>query len=163
MIKFNGKLYDLEQSFERKMLHEDLDQEFYETYEEPTEEAEEDLQEAHQLISAQDLNSLDKKFVGFDIQFELIEDKNMIVEALKAANYHVEESNVSRSIYAINDDGNEVRVSDHKRPSFQANGAVGYIDHQYDNELIVSDNKVTKSDLIKFGFSRLGLEEFYLG
>lgn len=163
MIEFNGNIYDLENSAERKFLHEDLDTEFQTVYEEPTEEAEEELQEAHSLISAKDAKGLSDMLVGFDISFSLIKPENMIAEALNSAGYHVEESNVSRSIYAINDNGEEVRISDHKRPAYQADGAVGYIDHEYNNELIVSDNKVTKSQLIQAGFGRLGTEEFYLG
>src|SRR5699024_10939463 len=103
MIEFNGNVYDLENSAERKFLHEDLDTEFQTVYEEPTEEAEEELQEAHALISAKNAKELSELIIGFDIHFELIKSENMIAEALKAAGYHAEESNVSRSIYAIND------------------------------------------------------------
>lgn len=163
MIEFNNEVYDLEMSFSRKCLHEDLDNAFYDLYE-PTEEMEAELQQAHDLISAQDAKGLDSITIGMsDIRLNLVKQENMIVEVLKEANYQVEESNVSRSIYAINDNGEEVRISDHKRPAYQVEGAVGYTDHQYDNELIVDDNKVTKAQLIAAGFSRLGSEEYFLG
>lgn len=163
MIEFNGNVYNLENSAGRKFLHEDLDTEFQTVYEEPTEEAEEELQEAHTLISAQNAQGLSDMLVGFDIGFGLIKPENMIVEALKEAGYKVELSNVSRSFYAINDNGEEVRISDHKRPAYQVEGAVGYVDHEYSNELIVDDNKVTKTQLVKKGFNRLESEEYFLG
>ena len=162
MIEFNGNVYVLENSFERKMLHEDLENAFAELYD-PTEEAYEELQEAHDLISAQDVKGLDGLVIGTtDLVFQEVSQNVLLSEALKEAGYNVEESGGSLSHYVINDNGQEVRISDHKRPAFQTEGSVGYVDHEYENELIVDGNKVTATQLKDFGIE-LPEGSYYLG
>ncbi|SFH68482.1 hypothetical protein [Pisciglobus halotolerans] len=163
MIEFKNNIYDLSIAGLRRMLHEALDEEFYNVFEDPQEDEQEELQKAHELISAQDATKLAEHMIGYDISFMLVKEKDMIEEVLKESGYEVEKSNVSRSLYAINDSGEEVRISDHKRPAYQVKGAVGYVEHEYEKELIVEENKVTKAQLINVGFSRLGQEEYFLG
>ena len=161
MIEFNGNIYILENSFERKMLHEDLENAFAELYE-PSEEAYEELQEAHDLISAQDVKGLVAHDIALELFFSEARQNDLLAEALKEAGYKVEQSGGSLSHYIINDDGQEVRISDHKRPAFQIEGSVDYVDHEYENELIVDGNKVTPAQLKQFGIE-LPEGSYYLG
>lgn len=85
-----------------------------------------------------------------------------MLNALQEAGYTATESNVSRSIYVINDLGNEIRISDHERPAFEVNG--NYEKHEYENQIIVAGNEINSNLLIKNGFSELKENvKFYLG
>ncbi|WP_277631538.1 hypothetical protein, partial [Atopococcus tabaci] len=141
MIKFNNELYELDMRQTRRLLHEAIDEAFNEL-DEPTEEMEDELQEAHELISAQDEDGLDGFMVGYDIYLEKVQETARLEEALKEAGYQVESSNISRSLYVTNDEGEEVRIADHTRPSVATIGG-NYVNHEYENELIVKENKVT--------------------
>ena len=60
MIKLNNELYDLSIAGLRKALHEEIDTLFWnQEGEYITEEMEEELQEAHDMISTQDEDGLD--------------------------------------------------------------------------------------------------------
>ena len=161
MIEFNGNIYILDNSFERKMLHQDLESAFAELYE-PSEEAYEELQKAHDLISAQDVEGLVSHDIDLELFFNEAKQNDLLAEALKEAGYKVEQSGGSLSHYVINDNSQEVRISDHKRPAFQTQGAVDCTEHVYENELIVDGNTVTATQLSDFGIE---LEEgrYFLG
>lgn len=162
MIKFNNEVYELEIKGLRKMLHDDVDDTFHENVHEPTEEDYDDLEKVHSLISAQDVDTLVGGFwANGEICFEKVESDDMLAEALEQAGYNVEKSNASRSLYAINDNGEEVRISDHKRPAI-VEGNVAY-EHEYDSELIVKDNIVSLNQLKAKGFSKLNKSEYVLG
>lgn len=159
-IKFENEVYDLESRHERYLLH----QATYEYTEELewTDELEEELEEINKLISNQDYaNLINRYFFESDIIFLEIEEDGLLEEALVSAGYKVESSNVSRSLYVINDDGEEVRISDHKRPAVEQNGI--YTEHEYDKELIVKDNIVFGRQLRRNGFSKLDKDEYLLG
>lgn len=160
MIKLNNELYDLTMRQTRALLHQELDRLVYES-EDVTEEMEEELAEAHELISAQDEKALDDFMIGYDIYLETVSENTQLEEALKEIGYKVQSSNVSRSLYVINDEGEEVRIADHKRPSAPTVGG-NYVEHQYDNELIVEDNKVNSEELSRFSIE-LEEGEYYLG
>lgn len=152
MIEFQNEVYDLKMAGLRKMLHTELDEAFGIAFDgvEIDEDAEEELQEAHDLISDQNEDGLDGFIVGLtDIQFEKIAENKMLEEALKEAGYQVESSNVSRSLYVINDENQEVRIADHKRPAFETIGG-NYEDHQYENEMTVENNAVISDQLENF-------------
>lgn len=160
MIKLNNELYDLTMRQTRDLLHQELDRLVYDS-EDITEEMEEELAEAHELISAQDEKSLDNFMIGYDIYLESASENTQLEEALKESGYEVQASNVSRSLYVINDEGEEVRIADHKRPSAPTVGG-NYVEHQYDNELIVEENKVSSEQLNRFSIN-LEEGEYYLG
>src|SRR5690606_26159408 len=121
-VKFGNEVYDLELSGHRKLLH-DAVNEVVSELDELSDEDYEELEEIHALISNQDVNGLvDGFFLNGDIYFEKVVCNDLLEVALKEAGYSVEKSNVSRSIYAINDRGVEVRISDHKRPAVEQNG-----------------------------------------
>lgn len=164
MIKFKNEVYDLERNFERKLLHEALDESVIEYYDglEMDEEAEREVEEAHEAISDRNEKALDGIIIGMsDVSFEEVSQNVLLEEALKEAGYIVESSNVSRSLYVINDKNQEVRIADHKRPAAPTIGG-NYVDHEYDNELIIKDNKVTSSELSRYGI-KLEEGDYYLG
>lgn len=160
MIKLNNELYDLSMRQTRALLHQELDRLVYEL-EDVTEEMEEELAEAHELISAKDETALDSFMIGYDIYLETVSGNVQLEEALKDAGYEVQSSNVSRSLYVANDEEEEVRIADHKRPAVQTVGR-NYVDHEYENELFVEDNKVSADELKRFGIY-LEEGEYYLG
>lgn len=164
MIEFKNEVYDLELSFSRKCLHEDLDQAVNEYYDglEMDEDTEEEYQQAHDMISSKNESGLDRLIIGMsDIHFSKVSQNELLKEALESAGYSVEKSHMSSSHYIINDGGKEVRVSDHKRPSV-ADASGIYHDHEYELELMVDHNSVTAAELSKYGIK---LEEgtYYLG
>lgn len=160
MIKLNNELYDLSTSRVRRLLHEDLDSLVWDS-EEVTEEMEEELAEAHKLISAENEDDLDGFMIGYDIHLEKVVEKVDLKTALIKAGYTVDLSNISRSIYVKNDEGQEARIADHSRPAYEDASGI-YHDHEYDNELIVKDNKVTAAELSSYGIE-LEEGEYYLG
>jgi len=160
MIKFNNELYELDIRQIRRLLHEALDEAVYES-DEVTEEMEEELQEAHGMISNEDEEGLDGFMIGYDIYLEKVEETAQLEEALKEAGYEVQSSNVSRSLYVINDEDEEVRIADHKRPAAPTVGG-NYVEHEYENEIFVEDNKITAQELSCYGIE-LEEGEYYLG
>lgn len=161
MIEFQNEVYDLSISGIRRLLHQEIEEAFAELYE-PDEEAYEELEKAHELISAQDAKGLAAHDIAFEIFFYEIAENDLLAEALEAAGYKVDQSNISKSLYVLNDHGEEVRIADHKRPAYQVSGQVGYTDHEYSNQLIAEDNKITKQQLEHFNIN-LSKEEYFLG
>ena len=164
MIGLKNQVYDLEMRFERKLLHEALDEAVNEYYDgiEMDDDSEEEYQSAHDMISAKDESGLDGFFIGMsDISFSKVTKNNLLKKALESAGYKVEKSNVSSSHYIINDEGKEVRVSDHKRPAV-ADASGIYHDHEYDLEMIIDNTTITSSQLKKYGIE-LKEGEYYLG
>ena len=164
MIEFKNEVYDLEMSFERKLLHEALDEAVNEYYDgiEMDDDAEEEYQAAHDMISAKDESGLDGFLIGMsDISFSKVSKDELLKEALELAGYKVEKSHMSSSHYFINDEGREVRVSDHKRPPV-ADASGIYHDHEYELELIVSGNTVRGEELSEYAIELKG-EVYYLG
>lgn len=164
MIELKNEVYDLKMSFERKLLHEALDEAVNEYYEglEMDEIIESECQEAHEMISAKDESGLDGFLIGMsNLYFSKVHANELLKEALELAGYKVEKSNVSRSHYIINDEGKEVRVSDHKRPAV-ADASGIYHNHEYDLEMIIDNNTITSFQLKKYGIE-LKEGKYYLG
>jgi len=160
-VLFNEEVYELDIAGIRKSLHEEVDNIVYELDPELVDEFMDDLEEIHELISAQDLEGLlDGFFFNGEVDFGRVDEDDVLVDALKLAGYEVESSNVSRSIYVINDNGEEVRISDHKRPAI-LQGNVAIHEHEYDHEIIV-DNKVYSRQLKAAGIN-LDKESYILG
>lgn len=159
-IRFENEVYNLELNGHRRLLHEAIEE--YVNGLEITDEILEELELAHELISNKDVKGLiDGFFVYSELVFLEVEENELLEEALKEAGYEVQTSRVSRSIYAINDEGIEVRISDHKRPAVEQNGI--YMDHEYEKEIIVNNNIVYLNQLKANGFSKLDKVEYLLG
>lgn len=160
-ILFEDVVYDLENRGLRKLLHQAIEE--YVEGREFTDEMIEELELIHELISAKDFNGLiDGYFEHTGIVFMEVDDNYILERALINAGYKVETSKVSRSIYAINDEGSEVRISDHKRPAIVNNGM--YIgEHEYEKEIIVKGNTIYLRQLKAAGFSKLNRPEYIFG
>ena len=159
-IRFENEVYDLELAGHRKHLHQAVE-EFVED-EERTDELMVEIDEIHELISNQDLHGLVNGYFKYsDIIFMAVEENEMLKDALESAGYKVESSNVSRSLYAVNDDGVEVRISNHKRPAVEQNGI--WMEHEYEKEIIVENNIVSLNTLKNNGFSKMDKTEYILG
>ena len=159
-IRFENEVYDLELAGHRKHLHQAVE-EFVED-EDWTDELMEELDEIHELISNQDLHGLVNGYFKYsDIIFMAVEENEMLKDALESAGYKVESSRVSRSLYAINDNGEEVRISNHKRPAVEQNGIWSEV--KYEKEIIVEDNIVSLNALKENGFSKMDKTEYILG
>jgi alkyl sulfatase BDS1-like metallo-beta-lactamase superfamily hydrolase len=158
MIKLNNWIYDLEQKYERKLLKEALDQLAYEVDHEDTEVI---LNRAAESIDNQDEDALlDTDLWELDITLQLIEKSELVANTLENAGYQVEVSNVSNSLYAINDEGREVRISDHKRPAIVEGGIAI---HEHEEGLIIDKVEVNSNVLAKVGFRKLeGNKVLYL-
>ena len=160
-ILFEDVVYDLEGRGFRKLLHQAVEE--YVEGKEFTDEMLEELELIHDLISSKDFNGLiDGYFEHTGIAFLEVDDNYILERALKNVGYKVETSKVSRSIYAINDDGIEVRISDHKRPAIVVNGAyVG--EHHHEKEIIVKGDTIYLRQLKEAGFSKLNRSEYIFG
>ena len=160
-ILFDDVVYDLENRGLRKLLHRAIEE--YVEGREFTDEMLDELELIHELISAKDYSGLiDGYFEHTGISFYEVDDSYILERALRNAGYKVETSKVSRSIYAINDDGIEVRISDHKRPAIVVNGAyVG--EHHHEKEIIVKGDTIYLRQLKEAGFSKLNRNEYIFG
>lgn len=163
-IRFENEVYNLELAGHRKSLHQAIEE--YVNGLEITDEVLEELELAHNLISNKDVKGLvDEYFAYSNLVFLEVEENELLEEALKNAGYEVDSSRVSKSIYAVNDEGIEVRISDHKRPAIIENGM--YIgEHHYEKEIITTDNIVYLRQLKEAGFSKLNKlnkSEYILG
>ena len=158
---FENVVYDLESRGFRKLLHQAVEE--YVEGREFTDDLLDELELIHELISAKDYNGLlDGYFEHTGIVFMEVDDNYILERALMNAGYKVKTSKVSRSIYAINDKGIEVRISDHKRPAIVVNGAyVG--EHHYEKEIIVKGNTIYSKQLKEAGFSKLNRPEYIFG
>ncbi|WP_271004985.1 hypothetical protein [Listeria seeligeri] len=163
LIKLNEEIYDLTISRLRKSLHDEVSKFFKAMDGEDYEEYGEELEEIQTLISEQNGVELEAGFwANGELGFISVSETSYLLNALQEAGYTVTESYVSRSIYAINDLGNEIRISDHERPAFEVNGS--YEKHEYENQIIVVRNEINSNLLIKNGFSELeGNGIYYLG
>lgn len=161
-IGFLSEVYDLTLAGHRKILHDVVNETFNEEVYEPTDEEYDELDEVHTFISNQDIKGLlNGYFARGELNFIEVEEDEHLLAALESNGYKVEKSLASRSLYAINDSGEEVRISDHKRPAVVEDGI--YVrDHEYENELVIDGNVVNKDQLKKFGFSKLNKDEYYL-
>lgn len=127
MIKFKNEGYDLNCNVSRKFLHEAIDEmameidfemvdmdEFYDW-----------VEQAHDLVSTQDEKGLDRLIDPTDEgnYFILIEAQNLM-DALDNIGYDYNVSTSTKSMYIINDDEDEVRISDHKKDLFNTVGVV---------------------------------------
>src|SRR5690625_468110 len=159
-IRFENEVYNLELIGHRRILHEATEDYVDELA--MTDEVLEELELAHRLISNKDMKGLvDGCFAYSELVFLEVEENEILEEALRNAGYEVQTSRVSRSIYAINDEGIEVRISDHKRPAVEQNGI--WMDHEYEKEIIVNNNIVYLNQLKENGFSKLDKVEYLLG
>lgn len=159
-IRFENEVYNLELRGHRRLLHEAI--EGYVDELEMADEVLEELELAHELISNKDIKGLVDEFFAYsELVFLEVEENEILEEALKNAGYEVQTSRVSKSIYAINDEGVEVRISDHKRPAVEQNGI--WMDHEYEKEIIVNNNIVCLNQLKENGFSKLDKVEYLLG
>lgn len=168
MILFNNRVYDLESSVDRYWLHTELeevyDKEFYipDFEDEDLQALDEELAAAHDLISAKDEKGLEDHTIGFnyELSFSIVESNELLIDALKETGYEFEKSAASLSVYITNRDGEEVRIADHKRPSYEVGGV--FYDHEYEHEIIVKENTVYKKQLENAGVF-LPKEKYYLG
>ncbi|EAC2431462.1 hypothetical protein E3C06_02525 [Listeria monocytogenes] len=163
LIQLNEEIYDLTISGLRKALHDEVSEFFKNMDGENHEEYGAELEEIQTLISEQNGVELEAGFwANGEIEFLTVSEKDYVLNALQEAGYTATESNVSRSIYAINDLGNEIRISDHERPAFEVNG--NYEKHEYESQIIVAGNEINSNLLIKNGFSELEENvKYYLG
>ncbi|EAG5346356.1 hypothetical protein ACXHHX_002850 [Listeria monocytogenes] len=163
LIKLNEEIYDLTIAKLRKALHDEVSEFFKNMDGEDHEEYGAELEEIQTLISEQNGAELEAGFwANGEIEFLTISETAYVLNALQEAGYTATESNVSHSIYAINDLGNETRISDHERPAFVVNG--NYEKHEYESQIIVAGNEINSNRLIQNGFTKL--EEnvtYYLG
>ncbi|EFS0529678.1 hypothetical protein H2O84_003048 [Listeria monocytogenes] len=163
LIKLNEEIYDLTIAGLRKMLRDEVSEFFKAMDGEDYEEYGEELEEIQTLISEQNGVELEAGFwANGALEFITVSENSYVLNALQEAGYTATESNISRSIYAINDLGNEIRISDHERPAFDVNG--NYEKHDYENQIVIVGNEINSNVLIKNGFSKL--EEtviYYLG
>lgn len=159
-IRFENEVYNLELAGHRRLLHQAIDEYVEDT--EWTEELLAEMDTIHQLISNKDYEGLiDGYFEYTDCHFMAVEENELLEDALQSAGYKVESSNVSRSLYAVNDDGVEVRISNHKRPAVEQNGI--WMEHEYEKEIIVENNIVSLNTLKNNGFSKMDKTEYILG
>lgn len=157
MIRINNLILDLNISGHRKLLHEAVEE--HANLE--REDAFDILDEIHEAISNQDEEKvMDTEYYELDLDMDVVEEDDILEQALKNAGYKVEKSNISSSIYAINDEGKEVRISDHERPAIvQGNVAV----YEHEKGFIVKGIEVSSNALIRLGFSKLEKNKtFYL-
>ncbi|HFK7089716.1 TPA: hypothetical protein ACGXVU_001977 [Listeria monocytogenes] len=163
LIKLNEEIYDLTIAGLRKMLHDEVSEFFKAMDGEDYEEYGDELEEIQTLISEQNGVELEAGFwANGALEFITVSENSYVLNALQEAGYTATESNVSRSVYAINDLGNEIRISDHERPAFEVNG--NYEKHDYENQIVIVGNEINSNVLIENGFSKL--EEnviYYLG
>ncbi|EAC2511321.1 hypothetical protein AK914_10870 [Listeria monocytogenes] len=163
LIQLNEEIYDLTITGLRKMLHDEVSEFFKNMDGEDHEEYGAELEEIQTLISEKNADDLEAGFwANGELEFSSVSETAYVLKALQEAGYTTTESSVSRSIYAINDLGNEIRISDHERPAFDVNG--NYEKHDYENQIIIVGNEINSNVLIKNGFSKL--EEnviYYLG
>lgn len=163
-IRFNQLLLDLEIPGHRHTLHSELDEvadAFSREYESMTpdfdlDEFWNDIQKIHDLISAKDYKALEtvtftdnNVYMEWTHTFEVVEKD--LHEVLIENGYEVVKSDASSSLY-VKLDGKEIRISDHKRPGYSAEGSIGTIlEHEYDAQLIKEDNEFTKTELEELG------------
>src|SRR5690625_1246345 len=156
-ILFKNEVYDLELAGMRKSLHQSIENIDVEI----TDEVLNELEQIHSLISGKDVVGLiDGYFEHTEHLFLLVEEDDLLEDALRIAGYTVDTSKASKSLYAINDDGVEVRISNHKRPAVEQNGI--WVNHEYEKEIIVDENIVYLNQLKEHGFSRLSKPEYIL-
>ena len=161
-IIFENEVYDLSLKGHRKLLHRAIE-DYIDKLDIEVVEYLDELEEVHSLISSQDAKRLvNGFFMDGELCFFSVEEENLLVNALNKYGYHFEKSNASRSIYAINDNGQEVRISDHKRPPIVQNG-IYITDHYYEHEIIIDGNIVPGRQLKEKGFSKLTKKEYLLG
>ncbi|WP_239255455.1 hypothetical protein [Listeria ilorinensis] len=160
MIAETNEVRDLELAGMRYLLHSFVNEWVYANIEGCyIDDYEEEINEIHALISAKDVEGLLKcSLDSFGQTLSFVEPLTLTLDALEAAGYEVEESQASRSIYAINDKGEEVRISDHKRPPYYD----GLYTHEYAHEIIVKDNAVYSNRLIAAGLSNLEADKKYI-
>lgn len=157
MIKYNDFIYDIKQKFDREQFFEDVEIEFVGDCS-PFED-EEGFELEERFFSAvhkgdeETVLDMADRLKEADVYLEHVRESDFVVNVLKEKGYKVESSSFSASIYAKNDNNEEVRISDHKRPPV-IDGEIAY-DHEYENEIIVDGIEVYSNTLIKHGFSKL--------
>jgi len=157
MILINNMLFDINHNKESlKKAIADL------AYVNPEYVMEDILDEAYQAIDSGDEIALDNVDLWeMDIVPTIVNEEELIQSALESVGYQVTKSNHGVSLYAVNDDGKEVRISDHKRPSIvEGNVAI----YEHDEGFITPTIKVPSDKLINLGFSKLARNKtLYLG
>lgn len=160
-IRFGNTAYNLDRSGFRKLLHDAVDEAAYDL--ELDDDMLEELEQVHALISSKNVDALlDGFFLNGHILFYPVEHDDFLKNALEEAGYKVTQSFASFSLYVINDDGEEVRISNHKRPAYERNDGL-YDEHEYENEIIIKDNIVKIHDLKANGITKLTKDEYLLG
>nr|WP_227662732.1 hypothetical protein [Listeria seeligeri] len=145
--------YDLTTSGLRRSLHSEVAEFFKQLDGEDYNEYENEIDEIQNLISMQKGEDLEKGFwVNGDLAFYVIKNDAFIKETLEKAGYEVLKSEVSFSLYAKNDEGKEVRISDHDRPAYEVNG--DYVKHD-DITILVEKGEINSSRLIQKGFKKI--------
>lgn len=160
MILFQNEMFDLTLRGHRKSLYEVLEEHLYnetDGFVFEDEEEEQDFQneyeEFKQLIHNQNEKELANTLLLCEyVNFEYVTEEVTLENTLVNAGYKVNKSAVSRSLYATNDNGEEIRISDHVRPTI-VEGEVAIYEHE--EGIIVTDNTINSNVLIKAGFSKL--------
>lgn len=160
MILFQNELYDLTLRGHRKSLYEELEDYLYNETdefnffdEEEEEQFHNEYEELKQLIHDQNEKELSNTLLLSEyVNFIYVTEEITLENTLTTTGYEVVKSNVSRSLYAINDNGEEIRISDHIRPAI-VEGNVAIQEHE--EGIIVTDNSINSNVLISAGFSKL--------
>lgn len=89
----------------------------------------------------------------YGLNFKFVQKESILENVLRNLGYEYDKSWSSRSIYAINDKGERIRISNHKS-----------IKRRYGNkerDLIFGNGIINGVELIKNGFSKINPEEEY--
>lgn len=152
MIKLNDFIYSLETKYERNLLKEAISEIAWSSCQEE-EIICELTEEAEKAIDNQDEVSLSNVDLWeVDVNIHIVNESEFVLNALKSVGYQVESSNISNSLYAINDEGKEIRISDHKRPAIVQDGVAI---HEHEEGLIIKGIELNSNILISEGFSKL--------
>ncbi|MDC3412508.1 hypothetical protein [Terrihalobacillus insolitus] len=149
MIELNGRFYDISIKNIGKMLMKDIDELVHENVEEVDYEV---LEEANEAIEDGDEKALlNTDLWEMHVNVAVIEENEIIENALVEAGYKVNRSSHGVSLYATNDQNEEVRISDHKRPPIME-GLVPVQEHEAG---FIIESEVNSNELITLGFNKL--------
>ncbi|HDF3152208.1 TPA: hypothetical protein PEE30_002841 [Staphylococcus aureus] len=121
-VYFDKSLYDLESEGHRYLLHNDVDKILSDAYSDLVDiEYDKRLvaEKIHTAISVKDVETIKcmhNDAIDFEYEFKIVEKD--LKEILLENGYEVYESDLTFSLYVINDNGKEVRISDHKMSSY---------------------------------------------
>ncbi|HGO1493131.1 TPA: hypothetical protein ACK0CK_002763 [Staphylococcus aureus] len=148
-VYFDKSLYDLESKGQRYLLHNDVDKILNDAYSDLMDiEYDKRLvaEKIHTAISSKDVETIKcmhENAIDFEFELEIVEKD--LKELLLENGYEVYESDLTFSLYVINDNGKEVRISDHKITYYNAD-CFSYQEY----EIIDKHGVIKRSDLEKY-------------